>query len=371
MNDNRTINNLKDILPKANDNGPLIIAGPCSAESLGQVMATASELHSAGIRIFRAGVWKPRTKPGCFEGIGAPALQWLAEVKRSTGMAVATEVAMREHVYEALNAGIDILWIGARTSANPFAVQDIADIFAELSESERDRLCVLVKNPVNPDLELWIGALQRIYNAGIRRLAAIHRGYSVYGEHIYRNPPMWRIPIELHRRLPELPILCDPSHISGRREFIAPLSRQALDMNFDGLMIESHCHPECALSDAAQQITPAELANLLQSLPKRHGHNNESGTLSALRKQVDDIDDELLDLLARRMGLTDEIGRFKREHNMTIVQPERYGELMHRRGLQAERLGLDADFIKSVLSTVHEESVRRQISFTSGTGDTK
>ena len=256
---------LKAITFQPQDNAPTIIAGPCSAESRTQVLTTAMQLHDAGIKIFRAGVWKPRTKPGGFEGIGSPALEWLAEAKERTGMRTATEVATREHVHDAISADIDILWIGARTSANPFAVQEIADTLAGLSDDVRDNLCVLVKNPVNPDLELWIGALERIYNAGISRMAAIHRGYSAYGEHLYRNPPLWRIPIELHRRIPELPILCDPSHIGGKREFIAPLCHQALEMNFDGLMIECHCEPEKALSDAAQQITPSELERLLRS----------------------------------------------------------------------------------------------------------
>lgn len=352
------MNDLKELMPGCGR--PLIIAGPCSAESRGQVLATARGVSEAGCRIFRAGVWKPRTKPGCFEGIGAPALSWLAEVKESTAMAVATEVATREHTLAALEAGIDVLWIGARTSANPFAVQDIADVLASLSPERLDSLCVLVKNPVNPDLELWIGALQRIYNAGVRRLGAIHRGYSTYGEHIYRNPPLWRIPIELHRRLPALPIICDPSHIGGRRDFIAPLSRQALDMNFDGLMIECHCNPDQALSDASQQITPDELRRLLPELRPR-GECPEHDSLAALRRQVDEIDSELIELLARRMAVTDEIGRFKREHAMSIVQAERYDRLIRCRGLQAADIGLDPEFVKSILTVIHEESVRRQV----------
>ena len=245
---------------------PIILAGPCSAESEAQVLEAARALSKEGIKIFRAGVWKPRTKPGGFEGIGSPALSWLRKVKEETGMLTATEVANTRHLEEALAAGIDVLWIGARTSANPFAVQELADIFASLTPERRDSLTVLVKNPVNPDLELWIGALERIYGSGIRRLGAIHRGFSSYGKHIYRNPPKWRIPIELHRRLPQLPIICDPSHIGGKRELIAPLSQQALDMNFDGLIIESHCHPEEALSDASQQLTPESLGYIVNSL---------------------------------------------------------------------------------------------------------
>ena len=245
---------------------PFVLAGPCSAESESQIMEAARSLSAAGIKIFRAGVWKPRTKPGGFEGIGTPALQWLAKVKAETGMLIATEVANERHTREALDAGVDVLWIGARTSANPFAVQEIADVLAALPQERRDSLAVLVKNPVNPDLELWIGAMERINGAGIRRIGAIHRGFSAYGKHIYRNPPKWRIPIELHRRLPDLPIICDPSHIGGKRELIGPLSQQALDMNFDGLIIESHCHPDNALSDSAQQVTPEVLAYILDTL---------------------------------------------------------------------------------------------------------
>ena len=352
---------LKAITFQPQDNAPTIIAGPCSAESRTQVLTTAMQLHDAGIKIFRAGVWKPRTKPGGFEGIGSPALEWLAEAKERTGMRTATEVPNREHVHDAISADIDILWIGARTSANPFAVQEIADTLAGLSDDVRDNLCVLVKNPVNPDLELWIGALERIYNAGISRMAAIHRGYSAYGEHLYRNPPLWRIPIELHRRIPELPILCDPSHIGGKREFIAPLCHQALEMNFDGLMIECHCEPEKALSDAAQQITPSELERLLRSLPARQ-HACGQELLLSLREQVDSLDSELLELLAQRMDVTDRIGRLKRKNAMTIVQPGRYDELMHLRVEEGESLGLNSDFVKALLAVVHEESVRRQLS---------
>ncbi len=321
---------LKAITFQPQDNAPTIIAGPCSAESRTQVLTTAMQLHDAGIKIFRAGVWKPRTKPGGFEGIGSPALEWLAEAKERTGMRTATEVATREHVHDAISADIDILWIGARTSANPFAVQEIADTLAGLSDDVRDNLCVLVKNPVNPDLELWIGALERIYNAGISRMAAIHRGYSAYGEHLYRNPPLCRI-------------------------------HQALEMNFDGLMIECHCEPEKALSDAAQQITPSELERLLRSLPARQ-HACGQELLLSLREQVDSLDSELLELLAQRMDVTDRIGRLKRKNAMTIVQPGRYDELMHLRVEEGESLGLNSDFVKALLAVVHEESVRRQLS---------
>lgn len=339
---------------------PVVIAGPCSAESEQQMLETARGLKAAGIRIFRAGVWKPRTRPGGFEGIGAPALEWLSKVKRETGMLTATEVANRSHVRQAVDAGVDALWIGARTSANPFAVQEIADTLAEYPQERRDSLAVLVKNPVNPDLELWIGAIARINGAGVRRIGAVHRGFSAYGKHIYRNPPKWRIPIEFHRRLPEVPLFCDPSHIGGKRELVAPIAQQALDMNYDGLIIESHCRPECALSDAAQQVTPEELRSILGALEDRRSVMTTE-SLNQLREQIDRLDDELLEVLAKRMRVADEIGRYKLEHGMPVVQKERYADLMQRRVTMGEELGLEAEFTRSILSVIHEESVRRQL----------
>lgn len=342
------------------DRRPVVLAGPCSAESEAQVMCAARALAACGIRIFRAGVWKPRTKPGGFEGIGAPALGWLARVRAETGMLTATEVANRSHTAEAVAAGIDVLWIGARTTANPFAVQEIADTLAALPEERRGSLAVLVKNPVNPDLELWIGAIERLRRAGIGRLGAVHRGFSAYGPRLYRNPPKWRIPIELHRRMPELPMLCDPSHIGGSRELIAPLSQQAMDLGFDGLIIESHCEPDHALSDSAQQVTPEALAGILSGL--RINDSVQSGeTLEALRAEIDSVDGRLLELLARRMAIAEEIGRYKREHGMPVVQPHRYDDLMGRRVADGARLGLGEDFVSTILATLHEESVRRQL----------
>ncbi len=321
------------------------MAGPCSAESEQQVLDTARALSRAGVRIFRAGVWKPRTKPGGFEGIGTPALEWLAKAKEATGMLTATEVANERHTREAIESGIDVLWLGARTSANPFAVQEIADYLASLPQQKRDSIAVLVKNPVNPDLELWLGAIERIYNAGVRRLGAIHRGFSSYGKHIYRNPPKWRIPIEFKRRMPQIPLICDPSHIGGCRELIAPLSQQAMDMNFDGLIIETHCNPDAALSDSL--VVPAD------------GQPTE--TLDMLRQQIDRIDDELIELLAKRMRVARDIGRFKKEHRMSVVQPGRYNDLMQRRVDTGVKLELDAEFVKAILGTIHEESVRQQV----------
>ena len=292
---------MKDIKPiqfeGVSSKRPIVIAGPCSAETEEQVMETATELAKNGIRIFRAGIWKPRTKPGGFEGIGSVGLEWLRRVKKETGMLTATEVANRKHVEEALNAGVDVLWIGARTAANPFAMQEIAD-----SRSGTDAT-VLVKNPINPDLELWIGGMQRIYNAGIRRIGAIHRGFSAYGKHLYRNMPQWHIPIELRRRMPELTLFCDPSHIGGKRELVAPISQQAMDMGFDGLIVETHCEPDCAWSDKAQQITPEVLNYILNTLVVRDT-TQTTESLSLLRQQIDQIDNELLEALGKRMSTT-------------------------------------------------------------------
>lgn len=335
---------------------PIIIAGPCSAESEAQVMETATELAANGIKIFRAGIWKPRTKPGGFEGVGESGLPWLARVKKELGMVIATEVANRSHVMAALGHDVDLLWIGARTSANPFAMQEIADA---ISESDKD-VAVLVKNPVNPDLELWIGALQRIYNAGVRRIGAIHRGFSAYGKHLYRNMPEWRIPIELRRRLPEIPIICDPSHIGGKRELVGPLSQQALDMGFDGLIIESHCDPDCALSDKSQQVTPEVLNFILNTLVVRDS-NQSTENLALLRQKIDDIDNELLEVLNKRMQVSRDIGQYKKEHRMPILQTARYDSLLNTRVKLAIEMGMSGEFMRTVLSAIHEESVRQQI----------
>lgn len=346
---------------KLPDKEPLIIAGPCSAESLRQTMQTAEGVAAAGVRVFRAGVWKPRTKPGGFAGAGEPALEWLAKVRRATGLITATEVANALHTKLAVESGITVLWIGARTSANPFAVQEIADTLARLPEEKRRELTLLVKNPVNPDLELWIGALQRINDAGISRLGAIHRGFSSYGPHLYRNSPEWRIPIELRRRLPGLPLICDPSHISGRRELIPALAQQAMYMRFDGLMLECHCRPDEALSDSRQQITPSELISLLHSLVLPSGDIHIAESLEEMRARIDRIDNELLELLAERMSVIRDIGRYKREHNIPVLQPQRYDDLMQRCTDAALRLDLNPEYVKNILATMHEESVRNQI----------
>ena len=335
---------------------PLLIAGPCSAETEEQVIQTATELAANGVKIFRAGIWKPRTKPGGFEGVGVEGLQWLKKVKELTGMYTSTEVATKQHVEAALEAGVDLLWIGARTSANPFAMQEIADALQEASAD----VPVLIKNPVNPDLELWIGAMQRIYNAGIKRIGAIHRGFSAYGKHLYRNLPQWHIPIELRRRMPNLPIICDPSHIGGKRELVAPISQQALDMGFDGLIIESHCDPDCAWSDKSQQVTPDVLNFIVNTLVLRdESHTTESLTL--LRQQIDTLDNELLEVLNKRMRVSREIGQYKKEHRMPVLQAGRYDDIIQSRVKLAMEMGMSSDFMKSVLAAIHEESVRQQI----------
>ena len=292
---------LKPLNLPGSDDRPFVIAGPCSAETEEQVMTTARQLASHGFRMFRAGVWKPRTKPGGFEGNGETALPWLKRVKEETGMLISTEVATPEHVELALKYDVDILWIGARTSANPFAMQAIADSLKGVD------IPVFVKNPVKPDLEMWIGAMERINQAGVKRLAAIHRGFSSYEKKIYRNLPMWQIPIELRRRMPDLPVICDPSHIGGRRELIAPLCQQAMDLGFDGLMVESHCVPDAAWSDAKQQVTPDVLNYILSLLVIRDEKVVTEG-IHMLRKQIDEIDNGIMELLAKRMSVCREIG---------------------------------------------------------------
>ncbi|NLK91681.1 MAG: bifunctional 3-deoxy-7-phosphoheptulonate synthase/chorismate mutase type II [Bacteroidales bacterium] len=349
------MNDLQSILlPGIESKRPIVIAGPCSAETEEQVMDTAKQLAKNGIKIYRAGIWKPRTKPGGFEGIGEIGLPWLQKVKEETGMYVSTEVATAKHVEAALKAGIDILWVGARTSANPFAVQEIADSLKGVD------IPVLIKNPVNPDLDLWIGAIERIYNAGIRKLGAIHRGFSSYDKKIYRNLPQWHIPIELHRRLPNMPIICDPSHVGGRRELIASISQQAMDLSFDGLIIESHICPDKAWSDASQQITPDILQFIINKLVIREGVQTTE-SLADLRLQIDNIDNDLLEMLSKRMRISREIGTFKKEHNMPVLQANRYDEIMQKRVILGESMGMSPEFVTKILEAIHEESVRQQI----------
>ena len=339
-----------------NSSKPLIIAGPCSAETEEQIMESAKKLSKLGISIFRAGIWKPRTRPNSFEGIGSIGLSWLKSVKQETGMLVSTEVANVKHVYEALKSGVDILWIGARTVANPFAMQEIADTLKGLD------IPVLVKNPVNPDLELWIGAIERLYDAGLTKIGAIHRGFSSYEKSIYRNIPQWQIPIELKIRIPNIPLICDPSHIGGNRELLHSLSQKALDLNFDGLMIESHPNPDQAWSDANQQITSEELKNLIEKLIIREeipkGVSLEA--IEDLRYKIDKCDDELINILEKRMHLINAIGLYKKDNKMTILQPGRWDQVLEKsinKGLQKY---LNKNFVSDIFKTIHQESINKQ-----------
>lgn len=345
------------VLPGSAGTRPVVIAGPCSAESARQMLDTARGLSNAGVRVLRAGAWKPRTKPGGFEGYGEEALEWIVAAARECGMLAATEVATAAHVHAALSAGVDMLWIGARTTANPFAVQEIADTLQACGRN----VPVLVKNPVSPDQELWIGALERLNAAGLTRLAAVHRGFSAYGERYYRNTPIWRVPIELRRRMPGLPLLCDPSHIAGRSEIVGDVAQQAMDLGFDGLMVECHCRPAEAMSDARQQLTPPELQRMLAALKLRHTPAEAPDRLESLRTEIDSIDDRLIALLAERMAVTDEVGRLKQREGIPVVQPERYNALIGRRTDAGATQGLNPDFVRAVLAAIHEESVRRQL----------
>jgi chorismate mutase len=338
---------------------PYIIAGPCGAESREQIMTMAAALAGMKVQLMRAGVWKPRTRPGAFEGNGEAALEWLRDAKREYGIPMATEVAEPAHVELALKYGIDVLWIGARTTVNPFQVQRIADAL------QGTGIPVMVKNPVNPDVALWEGAMERLEKAGINDIAAIHRGFSGYvAAHGYRNQPNWPVPIELKRRRPTLPIFCDPSHITGDRNRIAEVSQKALDMHFDGLMIESHPAPETALSDAAQQITPARLAEILGTLIVREEHtHNMSGLeqLEYLRQLMDSLDAEIIDLVARRMELSEQIGAVKQLSNMTAYQPARWREIVETRGTHGATQGLTQEFITELYEKIHHESIRIQL----------
>lgn len=352
------MNTLSDIKPLSISEGRhTVIAGPCSAESREQLSETAEQLAEIGIKVLRAGIWKPRTMPGCFEGVGEKGLKWLVEAGRNYGISTATEVATADHVKAALDAGIDILWIGARTTGNPFAVQEIADVLSQNPDTP-----ILVKNPLNPDIELWIGALERLTRAGVRNIGAVHRGFSTHIPGMYRNEPLWTIPLELSVRYPSLTIIHDPSHIGGQRKLIAPLSQQALDMGFDGLIIESHCNPEKALSDARQQLTPGELGDILRSLKWRTRRTvTDSENLDYLRGRIDAVDNELLDLLRRRMEISREIGNYKKQHGLAVLQSSRFKDIISSRIKRGETLGLSSNFLKSILLAIHEESVRQQI----------
>ena len=336
---------------------PMCIAGPCSAESEEQVMETARGLSAFGIHVYRAGIWKPRTHPGSFEGVGTPGLKWLRRVKQELGMKVCTEVASEKHVLECIKYGVDVIWIGARTSANPFLMQEIADAL------EGTDIPVLVKNPVNPDIDLWVGALERLNRAGIRKIGVIHRGFSTSAPIPYRNDPGWRLAIEMRTRYPQMAFFADPSHMAGDRKYLLELSQRAMDLGLDGLMVESHCNPACALSDAKQQLTPRDLQTLLESLVIRDNTSDNEAYkdgIEALRARIDVIDDNLLKLLQERMSVSRAIGEYKKEHNVAILQAGRWEEVLSGMIQRAEALGISEQSITAIMTAIHDESVRVQ-----------
>ena len=341
---------------------PWIISGPCSAETKEQTLETARQLAANGIKVFRAGIWKPRTRPGNFEGVGEIGLEWLQEVKRETGMLTATEVANAKHVWSAIKGGIDIIWIGARTTANPFMMQDIAESLKGCN------IPVLVKNPVNPDVELWLGAIERLESVGLNKIGLIHRGFSSYEKLLYRNAPGWKIAMEIKRRRPDLPIFCDPSHIAGKREYLFELSQKALDLNLDGLMIESHINPDKAWSDAKQQLTPEALKEMLNKLVVRAVSPEQASldSLNELRFQIDQIDSELIDMLRKRMDVCVKIGEYKKSNNMTVYQPTRWDTILNKYSAMARERDLDENFIGQVFTAIHDASVNVQTKVLNG-----
>jgi chorismate mutase len=349
---------LKKWLEDFNLSHPLVIAGPCSAETEEQVLAIAHQLKNSDVSIFRAGIWKPRTRPGGFEGVGAIGLKWLQKAKAETGLLMGVEVATSAHVKLALEHDIDVLWIGARTTVNPFAVQEIADAL-----QNTDKI-VLVKNPVNPDLALWLGGVERLYNAGIKKLGVIHRGFSTYEKTKYRNIPEWQIPIELQSRFPDLPLICDPSHITGKRTMIQEIAQQALDLNYDGLMIETHNDPDNAWSDAAQQVTPERLKQILEDLRIRQltteadSFNTE---MIKLRASIDIDDSKLLETLGHRMKIAEQIGALKKANNVAVLQNKRWNEVLEKMILEGSQKGLTEDFILRIFKAIHEESISHQV----------
>jgi len=338
-------------------NHPIVIAGPCSAETEEQVLSIAHSLKNTDVSFFRAGIWKPRTRPGMFEGVGALGLKWLQRVKEETGLKTATEVANKDHVKLALAHDIDMLWIGARSTVSPFIIQEIAD------ELEGIDKIILVKNPVNPDLPLWIGALERLQRAGIEKLGVIHRGFSTYEKTKYRNIPEWQLVIELQNKFPKLPLICDPSHITGKRDLIFDVSQTALDLNFEGLMIETHCTPDAAWSDAAQQVTPERLIEIMSNLRIPHTSVNEEDYVSQLghlRSRIDILDEQLLDLLKKRMDIADEIGALKKANNVAILQNTRWHEILGKMISEGEQHNLSEEFVIQVFKAIHQESINHQ-----------
>ncbi|MDR1343111.1 MAG: bifunctional 3-deoxy-7-phosphoheptulonate synthase/chorismate mutase type II [Prevotellaceae bacterium] len=347
-----------------NPRWPVLIAGPCSAESEEQLLDTARGLKaSKRVSYFRAGVWKPRTRPGSFEGVGEVALKWLQTVKQETGLRTAVEIATTEHVELALKYGVDVLWVGARTSVNPFSVQEIANSIKGCN------VVVLVKNPVNPDLQLWVGALERINRAGITRLAAIHRGFSAYEKSVYRNEPVWSMPIELKTLCPSLPIICDPSHIAGKRDLVPLVAQKALDLNMDGLMVEVHNNPCIAKSDAEQQLLPDAYAQMIYALQLREitpARPEQRSELDAYRQQIDIIDEAIFQSIAQRMSISQKIGQYKKDHNLMVLQLDRWEEILEKRCNLATAIGLNYEFTKRLLELVHEESINLQTKIMDG-----
>ncbi len=340
-----------------NSDRPIIIAGPCSAESEEQVISTGDKLHAVGVSIFRAGIWKPRTRPGCFEGVGSVGLDWMNTVKKRTGMLLTTEVANVKHVYQALKAGVDILWIGARTTASPFAVQEIAEALKGVN------IPVMVKNPVNPDIDLWYGAIERLHNSGITKIAGLHRGFSGLSKSKFRNDPHWQLPIKLRQRIKNIPMFCDPSHIAGNKELIPDICQKAMDLNYAGLMIESHITPDKALSDAKQQLTPVQLSDLLNNLiirDKKAKNTKVNESLEELRVKIDEFDDIIFEALSNRMEISKEIGIVKKENNINIIQATRWSNILKDALEKAQKNGLSKKFIINFYELVHQESINLQ-----------
>jgi chorismate mutase len=346
---------------------PILIGGPCSAETEEQVMETAAQLAAeGGVDAFRAGIWKPRTRPGSFEGVGAPGLKWMQQVKKEYGFKITTEVANHAQVFDALKAGVDILWIGARTTVNPFSVQEVADALKGTD------IPVMIKNPINPDLELWIGAIERLYNAGITRIAAIHRGFSSHRKTEYRNVPMWEMPIELMRRFPDLQMINDPSHICGNRHLLASVAQKAMDLNFDGVIMETHRDPDNAWSDAKQQVVPARLLEIIHGLVVRDEKSNDAialQTLDTLRGKINDLDADLMELLGNRMKIADQIGEFKRDNRISIYQQSRWSDILDKAVVDGQKMGLSEGFVVAIFSAIHQESINHQAKVMNETSD--
>lgn len=336
---------------------PIVIAGPCSAESEEQVLETARELAKQDVDLFRSGIWKPRTRPNSFEGVGVIGLGWLKKVKEETGLKVTTEVAKKDHVFEALKAGIDVLWLGARTTVNPFAVQEVADALKGTD------IPILIKNPINPDLKLWMGAIERIYNAGITRIGVIHRGFSYHGQTRYRNVPRWQIPIDLKQHFPEIEVICDNSHICGRRDILQDVAQKAYDLNFDGVMTEVHPNPDKAWSDAAQQITPLQFKDLMDGLVVRRTTTDNveyQNHIDHLRHEIDELDNDILNMLSNRMRIAERIGQYKKDNNIAILQSDRWNEILDTVVQQGKAKGLSEDFVKNMFKAIHQESIHHQ-----------